>query len=197
MDGLEGATRLVVDRLRDALPGKTTGLRARYGVDPATGGHLLPDVVTVAGYDTVQLGLEDYPAVLVEGLGAPSMRRDTVTGGGQVWLVVYDVRVYVWVRGPVDAATTLLVRNRLVLAVRELLMQRRLLPGSAMVDDRSLTESYSDVAVDDTSQATLAGGYVQFQLQLVETLDDVDHPAHGPVEEAVLDTGVLPPHPSL
>lgn len=196
MDGIEGAITTVVDRLKAALPAKTVQLRERYGIDPTTQGHLLPDVVTVDRYNRAQLALEEWPAVLVAGLNTPSMRRADVGGGLSKWLVRYDLRAFVWIRAD-DQVTVELVRGRLTLALRELLLARRTMTGSLMVDDTTLAESYSELMDDDENQGTIGAAYIAFSVWVEESLDD-EIAGYGDVaEQPRLDTATLPPHPAL
>lgn len=191
MDGMEGAVSTVVDRLKTALPAKTVQLRARYEIDPDTDGDKLPNVITVAPYNRARLGVEEWPAVLVAGQETPTMRRaDQPT----IWLVTYKLRAFVWVRGD-SSEQVELVRQRLTLAVRELLLERKTMTDSLMVDDSSLRESFSELARDD-NQATVAASYVEFNAWVQETLDDAVA-GYGPLAEANIDTANLPPHPAL
>lgn len=195
MDGLEGAVTTVVDRLTAALPAKTTELRTRYGVDAETEGHLLPDVVTVAAYDKHALALEEWPAVLVSGLETMDMTRVDVDGAIEHWLVRYQLRVFIWVRSE-DPVSVWKARNRLTLAVRELLMTRRTMNTALMVDEATLTESYSDLAVDE-DKATVGGAFVAVQVLVAEELTG-ETPDYGEVgSPPALDTTHLPPHPGL
>jgi hypothetical protein len=197
MDGLEGAIVTAITRLKAALPVKTAELRTRYDVDDETEGHLLPDVIRVEAFDQVQLGVEEWPAVLVAGLTTPAMELHVVRPGKQVWKVRYQLRAFVFVRAS-DAPTVVLVRNRLTLAVREILLQRTQLTSNLVVDPRSLEESYSELAVDEEDQQTIGGAWIGFQAVAVEELDDVDQPPTGDLDSRpTLDTGVLPPHPAL
>lgn len=193
MDGLEGAVDVVVARLKAALPAKTAALRARYDVDPETEGHLLPDVITVAPYDAIHLGLEDWPAVLVSGLEATQMRRAEVRAGVSVWTVQYALRAYVWARGE-DEGTVARVRNRLTLAVRELLLSRQTMTSTLMVDSNSLSESYSELAQDEDG-GTVGAAYVAFSVWAEETLA-AERSNLGTVVDRRVDTGVVPPHPA-
>lgn len=191
MDGMEGAIATVVERMTAALPGKTTQLRTRYDVDPETEGDQLPDVVTIAPYNRARLGVEEWPAVLIAGQETPNMRRaDQPT----IWLVTYKLRAFVWVRGD-SGETVELVRQRLTLAVRELLLERKTMTDTLMVDDSSLRESFSELARDDTN-ATVAASYIEFNAWVQEELADAI-PAYGTVEDTQVDTANLPPHPAL
>lgn len=192
MDGMEGAINTVVERLTAALPAKTIAMRTRYDINPNTQGDLLPDVNLVASYNQARLGVEEYPAILVAGLETPSMKR---SDNPQEFLVNYLLRAFVWVRGG-DATIVELVRFRLTLALRELLMERRTMTGTLMVDDSTIKESFSELGEDD-SQSTVGASYVEFNVWSQETLVDADKPPYGPVDQVDIDTDTLPPHPAL
>ncbi|KWW97402.1 hypothetical protein LI90_4374 (plasmid) [Carbonactinospora thermoautotrophica] len=190
MDGLEGACTLLADRLRAALPGKTAELRTRYGADPAA----LPDVVTVEPHDVDQLGVEQWPAVLVVGQETRGIRPVDVGPTSEVYQVRYALRVFVWARGDGYAQTDTL-RKRLTLGVRELLLTRRLLAPAGRVEPSSLAESYSDLARDEAGR-TIGGAFIAVEVTLEETLTS-ETPPVGMVDTVSVDTGSLPPHPAL
>ncbi|WP_053207946.1 hypothetical protein [Jiangella muralis] len=186
--GIEGASELVAAAVRDRMPGKLTELRARYRVGP----DKLPDLAHVLAHDQVQLPIEFWPCVLVVGQDTRAITPARVTGTTESYACTYALRLFVWARGT-HAAETDTARKRYTLAVRELLLTRRVLGPLAAVAPTSITESYSEVAVDD-SAATIAGAYVTVDVTVEET---IDHGGVGTVESIALDTGALPPHPAL
>lgn len=193
MEGMEGATRLLADRLRDRLPAKTAALRARYGVTELAA-ESLPDFVTVDHRERIRLGLEEWPACLVVGQETRRIRRDDRGPTATTFTARYNLRVFVMVRAAVDADADL-ARKRLTLAVRELLLEQGTLGAAGTVDETSLTESYSDLARDDTD-ATVAGAFIAVDVVLEESLTGLTAPV-GTVAAATVDTGALPQHPAL
>lgn len=190
MNGLEGACRVVAEHLAAALPGKTAELRTRLAV---TNPIDLPDVALVLDHDEAPIPLEGWPAVMVVGQNLESMIRHEVAATGTDWLCTYRLRVFVWSRGDSFPHTDH-IRKRLTLAVREVLMQQRKITAAAHVDDKSLTESYSDLDVDDAG-ATIAGAFLELNLVTLETLGTV--PTKGVADDLIIDTGTIPPHPAL
>lgn len=200
MEGPEGAAGRITGWLERRLPQQLTAVRSRLNVPP----DVLPDPGLVLPYDRLRLGLEAWPAVLVEVQQLSRLRRTDVLDGVELYAATYPARVYVWVRGD-DEASTDLVRKRYALAVRETLLARRQLApaapygdppppdaGTIAVDPLSIRESYSPPMTDDAG-ATIQGAYLTVDVTVREELR-TDLPA-GTASTATLDTAPLP-HPA-
>lgn len=171
MIGPEGAAQLVATYLAGALPPRIAALRARYSLlDDA-----LPEPALVLPVDKLRLGVEDWPAVLVEVQQLRRLVRVDVVDGVELYAGTYPVRVYTWVRGD-DQLDTDLARKRYALAVREALAARRQLaeatavPSGIVVDLTTLRESYSPPLTDDAG-ATIAGAYLEVDVAVREDLE--------------------------
>lgn len=188
MNGLEGACDTVTSYLTTGLPGKTAQLRQRYSATA----EQLPDVTTVLGHDVDDLGIEEWPAVLVVGQNMTSaVLLEEDDDGDELYRCTYRLHVYVFVRGPSYAGTDAL-RKRLTLGVRELLLVRPGLAPDVQADRTSLTESYSDLALDEQSR-TVGAAYIRVDVTVEESLDP--EVAAVRADAVVVDTANLPPHP--
>lgn len=192
MIGPEGAAQLVSTYLEARLPVQLAAVRARLAVAASA----LPDPGLVLPVDKLRLGVEDYPAVLVEVQRLRRLIRVDVDAGRELYAGVYPVRTLMFVRGD-DQLDTDLVRKRYVLAVREALLSRRQLTGldpgptGIVVDPLSLAESYSPTMTDDAG-ATIQGAYVDVDVTVREDLEP-DAPL-GTATTLEADTRLLP-HP--
>lgn len=188
MNGLEGACDAVTGYLTAGLPAKTAQLRERYAVTA----EQLPDVTTVLPHDVDNLGIEQWPAVLVIGQNMTgAVLLDVDDAGDELYRCTYRLHVYVFARGPSYAGTDAL-RKRLTLGVRELLLVQ---PGPApqvLVDRTTLTESYSDLALDEQSR-TVGAAYIRVDVTVEESLNP--EVAAVRADAVVVDTANLPPHP--
>lgn len=199
MEGPEGAARRTAEWLEQRLPAQLDTIRTRLGVPPEE----LPAPALVADADRLRLGIEEWPAVLVEVQELRRLVRVDVVDGIEVYAGTYPARVYVMVRGH-DEVSTDLARKRYALAVRESLLARRQLrpatpygetappPSGILVDPTSVRESYSP-PLTDSAGATIAGAYLAVDVVVREELTDA--PGLGPVVATQLDTAPLP-HPA-
>lgn len=204
MRGLEGAELLVSDYLQTNMPAKLAELRIRHGLDPAEAATILPDVAkwTEGPRPSRVLAIDDYPFVTTIGqdtvaageLERGADRGDNVTA--DLYRFRYRIRVFAWVRGETWEGTHLR-RHRLVLAIRELLLEAIGLDVDyAAVDPQTIRESYSDV-VPDEDLRTLAAAYVEVVVVLAE---EVTHVGRGTSSAAEVDEVGTPsdePHPAL
>lgn len=180
MIGPEGAAQALTEQLEAQLPAKLAELRTRLTVEEAD----LPDPGLVEPHDRIRRPIEAYPAVLVlvTGLGSltPVDRPDSLP---EVWVARYPFRIYLWLRGEYEDATDLL-RKRYVLAVREVLLARRVLATAVQgdsgiripagdtpaIDPIALREDYSPIALDENG-ATVAAAYVEAACLIAESVE--------------------------
>lgn len=161
--------------------------------DPPTAGFaLLPRLVEP--YPRARLELDHYPAVLLVPQDSP--RRvprppEAAAAGGLVYTVRHRVRVFSFVRGP-DHRATGQARDRFDLAIDECFHRAPRLSDACRLDPTATVGSKSDVDVDETDQASVAGAF----LDLAVDLDDVAAwPTLGEADTVALE--VHPPHPAL
>lgn len=208
MIGPEGAAEALTSYLAARLPDKLAAIRARLDV-----GEVVPDPAVVEAHDRYRLGVEEYPAVLVV---VDTLSSFTVTGrgddGSEQYVARHPFRAFVWVRAQDDRAADLL-RKRYVLAVREVLLERRAVvdyrrdvngtilhasSSTAVVDPLTLTEDYGPVAMDEAG-GTLAPAFVSLDVLIGEQLDPP--PPLGVMNTYAItgnvDTVGVPPHPAL
>lgn len=186
MIGHEGVTLAVVEALSARLPAKTAQMRTRLDLADVD----LPDINTILGHEPDQVGIEYWPLVVVTSRGTKDARpMESDEDGFRRWLIRYDTRCTVWVRGDTYEQTTG-VQQRLTLAVTEALLADLTLTDVVRLDDTSLTTSMSDVATTESGR-TLAGARLDFALTVAETLERTPLP----VVETVIDpdTSLLPP----
>lgn len=218
MIGPEGAAELAAAWLEARIPYRLAALEARLDLDAGSIG--VPALVLP--YDRLRLGVEEYPAILVVAQGLPRLGPVDVNHAGDSYRATYRLRVYAWVRD-VDEQLTDLRRKRYALAIREAFLERLTmsapppLPASGgnpapriATDALSLSESYSDIVVDDAG-ATIAGAWVEVDVTIEERLEAAPLELDGspaverePVELVGVDvtalprdTASLPPHPAL
>lgn len=191
MIGPEGATALLVAGLAAAIPDKLTALEERLDLAAGT----LPAPKVVVPRDIPRLGLEDWPALMVVAQEARGFRRvDVDDEGATVYAVTYPVRVYEWARGD-NLEQADLARKRLVLAVREVMLEGLVLDADVgYVVDVSLRESYADL-VSDEEAGGIGAAFTEAELNLIEAL--TPRAPAIPVGNVGLDTAPLPPHPAL
>ena len=187
MKGIEECVNAVVDRVDARMPDKVTQLRERYGIEDASD---LPIPSAAAAYDRAAIPVEDWPAIMIVPGRTVRMRRVDTDGIEETWEVRYRLRAFVWARG--DAAKeTALTRYRLTLGLREVLATSRKF-GQHRIDSETLVESFSDVAVDEDAGATIAAAYLEFEIDVEETLTTGQQSAV--VHSARADTRLVPPH---
>lgn len=202
--GAEGAARALADRLSQALPDHLDKLSTLLALmDP------LPHPVKVVWHDIDELGIDDYPTVLVMPVSTEGMEHIDVEGptNGDTWRVTYRLNILAWVRSREGHAETSLLAMRYAAALRDCLLHRtRLHPWQdrdtglppAAVDPTSLREDYSPVAVDAAGR-TIAAVQIRCDVHRVEHIDGPE--PLGAVATTVVDgraVGVDQPiHPAL
>lgn len=191
MSGPETVADALVAHLAATMPDELAGLAAELGV-PAP---KLPAPKLISPQERDLLNLAEWPAMFVVVQRLEALRRvDGPNDDGTVtYRARYPVRVFVFVREKGYEATDLL-RKRYVAALRAVLFAGQ---EAVDLDERSYTESYSDVGEDDNKR-TIAGAYADFAVEVDEHLarraptmpDELDG------WDVELDLAVLP-HPAL
>lgn len=137
MNGLEGATVATRDTLRRHMAAKVAELRRRYHLDAVA----LPDVALIELEDRPRLEAQEWPGILIVGLGfGRGVTVDNI-GGRAVWHRPYQVEARIWARverAGFEAAG--LQRFRYMLAVTEILL------GATIADDEDQVACYVDPA---------------------------------------------------
>lgn len=187
MIGAEGAASLLATRLAQALPGKTAALRERLDLQP----EQLPDFIDVWAHQAGTIGIESWPLIEITNTSDAAWvpLSDHDPGTGRAWRIGYGLAVWVWARGD-GYDDTSEVRNRLTLAVAEVLAARLVLNSdpAARISDQGITVSYSDI-VTDTSRRTIAGAKITLTVNIDET---VDGPTVPLVDVIHIDTRRIP-----
>lgn len=191
MSGPEDVAELLRAHLADAVPTRLDELRAELSLTT----KVLPDPKLVTAQERDLVNLAEWPAIFVVVQRLEGLRRNDGPNedGTVTYRARYPVRVFVFVRADGYEPTDLL-RKRYVRATREVLFAGQ---EVAELDERSYSESYSDVGQDDNKRS-IAGFYADFTVELDEDLAARPAtPAPDPdgwamtVEEATL------PHPAL
>jgi hypothetical protein len=170
MLGPEGVTRGVTQHAKTILPTRLAEFRERYNATAA----VLPDFVAVHADGVNALSIEKYPALVVvipETTGKIDNRTTDVDAGYEEYSYRYTVRLFAYVTGESEGATSLAVK-RYTLAVREAFLNAKILPvdddNDAVIDPATIKESYSELSPKDTKY--IAASYVQFEVVTHERL---------------------------
>ncbi len=187
---------MIVQRLADEL-GEPAPDSDPPGVPPL---DAMPQLFASTQIAVRDVGLDDWPFVIVMGLAMRSLRRTDVAPDGTItYTCTYPVRVFYWARGDGFHATAR-VRDRMVLAGREaLLVDPSLGDPRFLVQHVTMVERYSDVDEDEAPNselATVAVASADFDVIVDEPLTPLV-PGGPPVTGLDLDTQVLPRHPAL
>lgn len=174
-----GATHLTTRTaawLADEVPRQLATIRTTTG----TPARLLPDPLRVIGHDVRELGIDEWPALVVTPATMGGMSRvDVNPDGGETYAVTYSATVYAWVRGDTYADTTR-ARDAYALAIRSALLTRKQLtaatafgqlpPGATVwVKPETIREDYAPVT--DDGARTIAAVRVDVDVVQVETWD--------------------------
>lgn len=207
MIGAEGLAAGLAGMLLDQIGGRVdalsdtngwladgTGLPAVAGgpVDVDTIHALVvPQLVSPAPpADVAEVVIDDWPFLAISVRGAPQLRRiDLVDAVGDVFEVTYAARIYVWVRGD-GYAQVKAVRDRLMLATREVVLANQLIGDGIRLIEQTLSEDYAPVGVDATLEATIGAGWIQAQWRSQETLAQ---PVIGPVASVTTSVSLAAP----
>lgn len=142
--------------------------------------YLTANELTTPDPDDVQFVLLDdlsmvkhYPVVLVRSTDSPTMETD----GGSEWLVRYEIEVVAAcdhnVYGDYEGAS--MVRDRLLLAVREAILTVDGLPSDVQIPPKRLSEQ-TGAAAETLAGQPIAAGVVKFPVIVQETLSVLNAP---------------------
>jgi hypothetical protein len=175
MLGPEGVARALVGRLHERLPDKLAEIRARLGVTAYELPDVLADNIHPTEADVLAIG--QYPCIAVveyDTSGRLGNQQTDLDAGHEEYQYKYRMRIYAF--GMADGyVETDLLRKRLILAIREILLQDKVVHNDvaggqyAEVDSNTLRESFSDVGSVEESQL-LAGGYIEVEIASQERL---------------------------
>jgi hypothetical protein len=193
MLGAEGVSTAIKDKAEAAMPAKLAQLRARYSADEWT----IPAPASLYSTNKDILSIEQFPSIIVTTVDTTGRIGNRQLGGDgvrDVYQYKYRMRIFVYVTGRDDEATDLL-RQRYVLAAREVLLTNKILVDAggqyAALDPNTVKESYSDVAADE-AQMLLAGAYLEFEVTTSESL--AAYPVPFPGEAEVIPSVDVLPH---
>lgn len=164
--GAEGVGAAVVDSLQARMPAALSDLAASLG--PLDG---LEDPKLYAPTDRFRVLPEEYPAVLVVPQSVPRVTGAAIGDDGDERLVFrYVERIYVFARGQGEE-TVAGYRNRLMLAVRVVVLRKRQLAAGlsidSPVDGGVYRESYSATG-QARDKRSVAAGWVEISVASVE-----------------------------
>jgi hypothetical protein len=191
--GPEGVGLLIAGVLSDTIVAEVDALAAELGpladgtgTDPdealAPVSLVAPQLISPAPPDDVTVvPVDQWPFLAVSVRATPRIvliDTDPYLGapGGPISGDVYDcdytARIYTWVRG--DGYTqTKAIRDRLMLAVRQVLLRNQASTSARLVADRggsALTEDFAPIGVDAQLQQTIGAGWTQGVWRVQETL---------------------------
>lgn len=200
---LRGATAVraaVIDYLANTVPGVVDSARTEWEVDE----YQLPYPVAYDAYEPY--ALDRWPLIGVNVVQAEDFnRRSYEEAMSQRYLVQYTVRVFTWVRTPMDEnevpiepeySESLRLRDDLAAVVRAALLTSGCLghPENILFDEGSLAEEYSE-ATGVKGDRFVAGVVHSFQIRFDESVPlvglgsadtiSIDSDAVGPDGELV------------
>lgn len=172
MLGIEHACQWVTDYLSLDLPTRIPRYETIWGLD--AGSIAVPQAYFPYG----KRELEVYPSVITSGITTLSIVRDDYDDYlNPTYRVTYRLRTFVWVRAEAVIGMDQKVatdRNQILTVIRSALLDHpclRLADTAGKldigVDETTMLEEYSDIA-DLTGKKRLAGGYIQFEIQVNE-----------------------------
>lgn len=174
MRGMRAAKAAVAARLEARVPGLLGELAAdeALAIGDGDGQVALPKLY--ATHEAPQLTLDQWPAIVVVGQETTGLRPvdtiDTDTELAEVWEGTYLLRLFTFARAQTFAQVSA-DRDRLVLAVRQVLLERPSLDDAlgARIVPGSIRESYSDVMPDELGRS-VAAAFLEVSLDLTETI---------------------------
>lgn len=168
--GAETVAAVVADAFRARVPAALADLAQPTALGPLA---RLDDPKLYATSDRFRLELPEYPAVLVvpQGAGQVIPLDFDDDDGGEVWRFRYTLRTFTFVRGR-SYEEVAAYRNRLMAALRVAIFRRwQLTDDIAFVppaDGTQYRESLSEAGVDRRDQRSVAGGYIEHQVDALE-----------------------------
>lgn len=202
MLGPESVGQQLEQLLAAAVPARVVVLDAELG--PIVPGELdgedlvTPRLVTSTMIPARDVAIGDWPFLVVVVQRASRFVRADVDDGALLFDVDYPAHVFVWARGD-GWHHTARVRERLTLAVREVLLGRQQLTPDIRLTESTYREAYSEVGTDPELGATVAATRIEATFTARERLTP---PAPlGSVATISVDTPHLgwtaAPHPAL
>lgn len=193
MLGWQVALDAVAGFLEDEMPAKLVELRNRLG-EPE--GPLpideLPDPQEYTTEERAALPVNKWPTILVTAQRKRTGGQvDISSTGGPTFRNTYRLRLYIWARAQGYAQVNR-IRNRLSLAVTELLSATTTLDRADMAVDPLTLEERPAETVQDRSRRSIAATWLEFEVTIEET---VVVEGLGVVDTGIIET--LPPHPAL
>lgn len=173
-----GATAVrsaVIEHLEDTVPGVVDEARTAWELDEFE----LPYPVAYDAYEPY--ALDKWPLVGVNVVQSDNFSRvDWTIGGGPRFLARYSIRVFTWVRTPMDENDTpiepeysesIRLRDDLAAVTRASILRSGHLgrPGQIMMDEGSLTEEYSE-ATGVRGDRFVAGVVHSFEIRFDESV---------------------------
>lgn len=161
MNGHEVPRRLVVKLLQDNVP-EALGRNNNVGRDnwpPA------PRSVTVA--DSMPIREEMYPAIIVQSTGSELVHSSQAGSGEHMFRYAMRVQVLVTSHKAQGAETASVGRDRLLLAVRDVLMSGSLGDPDYAIVSGSFTET-TGIAVETLQSKPVAVGSIEFDVNAIE-----------------------------
>lgn len=180
--------------------GPVAGVPLDDTVPPTAGFALRPALIAL--YPRARLELDEYPAIILAPQDSTGRHLTDAGPLADTWAIRRRIRIFSLVRGPdVEAAGR--ARDRLDLAVDEALHRSPRLADDLVLVPEATIGSLSDVDVDETDGAGVAGAYLEVT---VLHADQVDRPPAGTVETVAVTGFPVPaggpmptndPHPAL
>jgi hypothetical protein len=188
MLGAEGVLDGVLAFLEAGMPAKCTELEVRLGLDAGA----VPPPLQYSPTDLPDVDQPKYPLVIAEAVDQPDMSLvDHETGDSLGFVVNYSIRVHVLSRTMKkdDVAGAELGRNRLLLAITELVLLHPALDSNAIrLARRRVTAKYAPY-MRDTHDRVISPGYLDLPISAEEQLAGIPL-AEPPITTTVITTTV-------
>jgi hypothetical protein len=208
--GAEGVAAALADTLTLNIVGELEAVNIERGLlsdgsdptDAAVAQLLVPQLIAPRPPDVDQVEIDEWPLIGVQVRTTPMIRAVDVTddepdmdlaavpgSGGVDYLVTYNARVSVWVRGDGYALVGAL-RDRLMLATRCVLLRNQRIGATQVVRlvEQQLSENYAPVGVDERLGATIGAAFIDGQWTADERLLMA---SYGPAETIDTPVGLL------
>lgn len=169
MIGARGAAQLVLDALAARIVARLELLEASRGPLP-DGAVAEPRLLSATPLPPETVGLDDWPFITATPARSPAFRRMDAGDAADTYLVKHDLRLVVWATGPGYVETDA-GRDRLVLALVELLCTEGLLGTEAAVMRESIAVDWSPIGVDEDLAATVAAAAITVTVAVEELLE--------------------------
>lgn len=169
MIGARGAAQLLLDALAARIVARLALLEASAGA-LVEGAVAEPRLLSATPLPPETVGLDDWPFITATPARSPAFRRTDAGTVADTYLATHELRLVAWVTGPgyveTDAA-----RDRLVLALVELLLTEGLLGTDAAVLRESIAVDWSPIGVDEDLAATVGAAAITCTVGVEELLE--------------------------